>query len=237
MNDVTSARLKEARIAAGFASAEAACNAFGWKPAAYRHHEGGVRAFDRDTAIQYGKAYKVNPGWLLGLDGYRTKAELAAAVPLATAKAASDHLPTRSVHHEDGAIEVRQVDLAYAMGPGTNVDDYPEETPVKFDPNFLRILTRAPADRLFVARGDGDSMSPTLINDDMVMIDTTQRMLNMQDRIWAVSVYGAGMIKRLRAVSEGRVMVLSDNPAIPEQEVGAEDLHIVGRVIWVGRRV
>jgi len=158
-------------------------------------------------------------------------------VPTMRHRTRPDMPPTKTVHHDDGAIEIRQVDLAYAMGPGTNVDDYPEETPVKFDPHFLSLLTRAPANRLFVARGDGDSMSPTLINDDMVMIDTTQRMLNMQDRIWAVSVYGAGMIKRLRAIGEGRVMVLSDNPTVPEQEVAADDLHIVGRVIWVGRRI
>ncbi len=40
-----------------------------------------------------------------------------------------------------------------------------------------------------------------------------------------------------RRCGEGKVMVLSDNPTVPEQEVDADDLHIVGRVIWVGRRI
>lgn len=68
MKDVMAERLKQARINAGFETAEDACRAFGWKPAGYRHHEAGVRAYDIPTALRYGKAFKINPGWLLGLD-------------------------------------------------------------------------------------------------------------------------------------------------------------------------
>lgn len=61
-------RLRQARINAGYESATAAARAFGWEPAAYRHHENGTRAFDVDTAKRYAKAFKVKPGWLLSLD-------------------------------------------------------------------------------------------------------------------------------------------------------------------------
>lgn len=148
-----------------------------------------------------------------------------------------DQPPIRTASASDGPIAIRQLDLSYAMGDGTNPDDFPQETPVLFDPNWLRIVSRAPPDRLFVARGDGDSMAPTLINDDQVLIDTTQQVVNLQDRIWALSVHGAAMIKRLRLIGQGAVQILSDNPAVPSQEVEADDVHIVGRVIWVGRRI
>ncbi|WP_342657110.1 LexA family transcriptional regulator [Sphingomonas sp. NY01] len=137
----------------------------------------------------------------------------------------------------DGAIAVRRVDLSYAMGDGTTLEDYPEEEAVLFDPGFLRRISRAPAHCLFVAQGEGDSMFPTLINDDEVVIDTTQKVLNMQDRIWACAYRGAGMIKRLRIVGEGQVEIRSDNKTVGDQVVDADDLVIVGRVIWVGRRV
>ncbi|MFY9350518.1 MAG: S24 family peptidase [Sphingobium sp.] len=150
---------------------------------------------------------------------------------------ASDHPQLVSASAGDGAIPVKQVDLGYAMGAGTEISDYPDELPVLFDPGFLRGLTLASPERLFVARGDGDSMFPTMINGDQVIIDTTQRRLNMQDRIWAVSLHGAGMIKRLRAIGPNRVRIISDNPAIPPEEVDAEDLFIAGRVIWIGRKV
>jgi phage repressor protein C with HTH and peptisase S24 domain len=225
---------------------EALREARGWKrpelarrmdttPQQVERLEKGQRKLSQDWIDRAAKAFGVAPADIIS-PGVDVSAAVMQPGPR-DRSAQSDHLPTRSAHQDDGAVEVRQVDLAYAMGPGTHVDDFPDEIPVKFDPHFLRALTRAAPERLFVARGDGDSMSPTLINDDMVMIDTTQKMLNMQDRIWAVSVYGAGMIKRLRATGEGKVMVLSDNPTVPEQEVSAEDLHIVGRVIWVGRRI
>lgn len=137
----------------------------------------------------------------------------------------------------DGSVPLRQVDLALSMGDGANIDDYVEEGTLDFDANLLRTITRSPPERLFVARGAGDSMMPTLLNDDMVVIDTLQRTLNMLDRIWAVSVHGAGAIKRLRAIGRQRVLVISDNAGVENQEVDAEDLRILGRVIWVGRRM
>ncbi|WP_164857151.1 LexA family transcriptional regulator [Sphingomonas crocodyli] len=137
----------------------------------------------------------------------------------------------------DGAVEIRQLDLSYSMGPGATPEDFPEETPVLFDPNFLRTITRAPTHRLYVARGDGDSMFPTLINDDQVLVDTTQNTIGQQDRIWALSYDGAHMIKRLRRAGKGRIKIISDNTTVPMDEVDEADLRIFGRVIWVGRRV
>jgi len=61
-------RLKQARKMAGFKTAQDAADAFGWQAGAYRHHENGTRSFDVDAAKRYGRAFKVNPGWLLALD-------------------------------------------------------------------------------------------------------------------------------------------------------------------------
>jgi len=134
-------------------------------------------------------------------------------------------------------VEILAMDLSLSMGPGTNIEDYYEETPVRFDLALLRQLTRSPPERLRLARGIGDSMFPTLLSNDRVMIDTTQRMLNLNDRIYAVSLYGAGAIKRLRTVGPNRVLVISDNPNVENQEVDADDIQIAGRVIWFFREV
>jgi SOS-response transcriptional repressor LexA len=69
MSDATkSDRLREARIRAKFSSAAEAAQRFGWGEAGYRHHENGTRDFGADAARRYGRAFKVKPGWLLGLD-------------------------------------------------------------------------------------------------------------------------------------------------------------------------
>jgi phage repressor protein C with HTH and peptisase S24 domain len=68
-------RLREARKKAGFPSASAAAEAFGWQIPAYIHHENGTRTFTVEAAKRYARAFRVNPGWLLALD----KVEIATA--------------------------------------------------------------------------------------------------------------------------------------------------------------
>jgi phage repressor protein C with HTH and peptisase S24 domain len=153
-------------------------------------------------------------------------------------KAVQRGIETRQVTNRgDGTVQLRQIDLSYSMGPGANIDDYVDEGTFEMDSALLQRITRSPPERLFVASGAGDSMFPTLLDNDQVVIDTAQRVLNMQDRIWAVSLFGAGAIKRLRTVGPDRVLVMSDNKDVENQEVSAEDIFLLGRVIWLGRRV
>lgn len=205
---------------AKFATAEAACTAFGWKPAAYRHHEGGVRSFDVETAVRYARAFKVSAAWLLGLED-----EPSHKAPAAPPRAASN----------DDTVEIVQLDLSLSMGPGTLIDDYVEGRPVRFDLVFIQSITRTTSDRLRLVRGIGDSMYPTLNGGDAIMIDTTQRSLARQDGIYWVSIYGAAGIKRLRSIGPKKVLVVSDNPAVENYEVDANDVRIEGRAIWFAR--
>lgn len=132
-------------------------------------------------------------------------------------------------------VMVQKLDLSLSMGPGTIIDDWVEAEPISFDRLFLQSITRAPAHRLKLVSGIGDSMYPTLNWGDAIMIDTTDRALARQDGIYWVSYFGASGIKRLRTIAEGRILVKSDNPNVGDQEVNAEDLRIEGRAIWVAR--
>jgi hypothetical protein len=138
-----------------------------------------------------------------------------------------------AVYHADAGetVEIIQLDLAFSMGPGTHIDDYIEEALVRFDLSYIRSFTRTETSRLRLAKGVGDSMFPTLTSNDQVWIDTTQTMLNQQDRIWAISLHGAAAIKRLRTIGPNRILVISDNKNVEPQEVDADDLIIGGRVI------
>ena len=150
---------------------------------------------------------------------------------------APDLPPVVMSTRNDGCVSLRVLDLDLSMGDGSNIDDFAEEGAMDFDAGLIRKITRTPPERLFVARGSGDSMSPTLVNGDMVVIDPTQTTLNLDDRIWAISLFGAGGIKRLQPVAHGQVNVISDNPFRENRVVPVEDIRILGRVIWVGREV
>lgn len=79
--EVMAARLREAREKAGYSTIASAAQAFGWNPVTYTSHENGTRRYDIDAAVRYGKALKVNPGHLLGLDTIDTPAFRIATEP------------------------------------------------------------------------------------------------------------------------------------------------------------
>lgn len=153
------------------------------------------------------------------------------------AHAAVADFPSTAVSDEDtdDTVEIGKLDLTLSMGPGTLIGDYVEETAYRFDSRLLRMITRTPAHRLKIVTGIGDSMYPTLQHADDILVDTTDRQLARQDGLYWIDLYGAAGLKRLRTVGRGRVLVQSDNPAVPSQEVDAEDLRIDGRAIWVMR--
>lgn len=127
---------------------------------------------------------------------------------------------------------VIRLDLSYSMGPGTDLDSsYIDGEAFQFDIGFLRGLTVSPPDRLRIVDGVGTSMEPTFHDRDLLLVDINQRDLNAQDRVWACWIFGLGAVKRLRAVGPDRVLVISDNPNVDNQEVRREDILIHGRVV------
>jgi phage repressor protein C with HTH and peptisase S24 domain len=148
----------------------------------------------------------------------------------------ADQAPTRPAERGE-MVTIAQLDLSFSMGPGTDIDHYVEEMPVSFDLDYLRTFTRTAPAKLRLAHGVGESMHPTLLSNDSVWNDTTQRQLSQQDRLWAISLFGAAAIKRLRAIGENRVLVMSDNPHVSDQEVDADSLLIAGRVVRIERDV
>jgi phage repressor protein C with HTH and peptisase S24 domain len=224
-------RLKDARSRAGYGSAEAACIAFGWKPAAYRHHEGAVRSFDADAARRYGKAFRVAPAYLLNLSNSNgaDRGDQSAIAQVA-------EQPVSRSADAGEIVSITRLDLSLPMGPGATVDDYVESEPLEFDNAYIRSFTRTPAHRLRLAAGAGDSMFPTLVPNDLVWIDTTQNQLLHADRIYVASINGGAAIKRLRPVAGGRrILVVSDNKTVEPYEVDANEVVIWGRVIRFAR--
>lgn len=132
---------------------------------------------------------------------------------------------------------VPELELGYSMGGGAVFNDYRHVGVVPFPLTWLRSLMAGAMADLFVARGEGDSMQPTLLDGDVVLIDTAQRQITKQDRIWAVSYGDLGMIKRVRRLPNGSYSLMSDNPAVSEVNAVDDEMYVIGRVVWIGRRI
>lgn len=144
---------------------------------------------------------------------------------------------TRAVAVEElGLTPIKQIGLGYALGGGSFIDDHLETKIRHFDTEWLESLTRSGPNLLFLANGIGDSMVPTLLDNDTLLIDRGQNRIDQQDRLWAIAYGELGMVKRIRRLPSGRYLIISDNPAVADFEADAEDMFVIGRLIWIGRR-
>lgn len=134
-------------------------------------------------------------------------------------------------------MQLRDVDLAYGMG-GTFIDDLSVVEVFQHLPaDWVRQFTRAPADQLFLCRGIGDSMMPTLLDSDLLLVDQSQDTLKQSDRIWVLTVGDVGMVKRVRVMADGNLAILSDNASVPEMIAVDGEARLVGRVVAVIRKL
>lgn len=135
------------------------------------------------------------------------------------------------------AVLIPQVEIGLSMGGGSVLEDWPVLQMVPLSRTWLRSLTPSSAEHLMVARGDGDSMMPTILDGDLVIIDRSQDTPRQQDRIWALACGGWGMVKRLRALPDGSLQINSDNPAVSPINAVEGEAQVIGRVVGVVRRI
>lgn len=153
---------------------------------------------------------------------------------------ANPERPADPNERPDELVYIREVDISLAMGEAAVVQDYPATQLVPFNLGFIRGVTRANTDDLLIMTGHGESMEPTLLRSDFLMIDTSAKMPVVSDQIWAFHYAGGGMIKRLRRIRDDgrdRYLITSDNPLVPDQLADIEDVHVIGKLVWVGRRM
>ena len=134
-------------------------------------------------------------------------------------------------------VYLPEIDIGYSMGGGLALIEHADAKLISFPRDGIRSLIKGTFSDVFVARGEGDSMMPTLLDGDIVVVDTSQKTMSSQDRLWCFSYGELGMIKRLRTQPNGGLLILSDNPAVQPFTAYDGEVHIIGRVIWIGRKV
>lgn len=211
-------RLSESRRKAGFATASEAADRFGWKLSTYLGHENGSRGFRADKAKEYAKAFRVTANWLLYGDNEPQQVEFGMPAP-------------------DDARLVPVYDVEASAGNGATVDSEHHVMNLAFSQQYLREMTFAKGNDLAVIRVKGDSMEPTLLDDDLVMIDRTKRNLDY-DGLFVLRFGDALHVKRIgRGVKRGSVMVISDNQIYPPVQTDRDQIDVIGKVLWYGRKV
>lgn len=133
-------------------------------------------------------------------------------------------------------VQIAEIDLRFGLG-GAYMDEAPVPQMRSFSREWLRQITTSPPDQLYWARGQGNSMEPTISDGDILLIDRTQSTPSFGDLYWAIAFGQVGMIKRLRPMPDGSVKILSDNPSVPPEVAVDDELHVFGRVVAVLKHI
>jgi phage repressor protein C with HTH and peptisase S24 domain len=136
---------------------------------------------------------------------------------------------------ESGAwVDVPRLDLGASAGPGRLAGSEAAFDTFRFSRRWLaeQGLERAQLSAITV---EGDSMEPLLNNGDEILVDCSPRAF--RDGIHVVRLGDTLMVKRVASMGAGRVALLSQNLAYPPVEVAAEEVAIIGRVVWKGGRI
>lgn len=139
---------------------------------------------------------------------------------------------------EEAYLFVPTYNISASAGPGLIVEDEEPRGTLAFRRDWIKGVSNAPADQLAVVKVDGDSMYPTLAHGDHVLIDRQQTDV-VRDGIYVLRLDDAVQIKRLLVHPGTRqIRIKSDNPMFDQwPECPADSLSILGRAVWVGRRL
>jgi repressor LexA len=133
-----------------------------------------------------------------------------------------------------GLLAVQRFDVAASAGPGGMAEIDLPDRPWHLDPALLlKLGVRGQAASMI--RVAGESMEPTLLDGDEILVDGDAREVPRGGGIFVLRHDGVLMVKRLRPVG-ANVDVVSDNPSAPTMlAVPRTGIAVIGRVAWVSR--
>lgn len=132
-------------------------------------------------------------------------------------------------------VHVPFLEIRAAAGAGAINPEVGQYETVPVPKAFLR-ERGAHSDRVHFIRASGDSMSPTIDDGSLVLVDRSQKAI-VDGRIYVVSMRDEVRIKRLKKSLSGKVTLHSDGDKeiFPDEELDrleAEQLVVHGRVFW-----
>jgi phage repressor protein C with HTH and peptisase S24 domain len=226
--DTIAARLDHAMKAAGFESQSALARSSGVpQPTINRILKGGGKGGpETNTLLKLAAACNVTLSWLQG--GESESILAAPALPPSAFK--------RVVVADDNDAaftQIKMVKLRLSAGiMGFQADpDYSEGGTLGVPTNWIERRLYVP-ERLIAIRVKGESMEPSLYEDDIVVVNTADTKL-VDGNVYAVNYEGEAVVKRLTR-DAGKWWLSSDNPDQRRyhRKVCQGDMcMIVGRVV------
>ncbi|MBF0117033.1 MAG: helix-turn-helix transcriptional regulator [Magnetococcales bacterium] len=135
---------------------------------------------------------------------------------------------------------VPRYDVRASAGHGMVIDAENILDHMAFRMDWLRGVMNLQVSQLALIHVDGDSMEPTLRPGEMILVDMRLDSRRIGSALYVIQSDGVLQVKRLTLLIDGSVVIKSDNPGYQAETIPPEKrdlLHVVGRVVWAGRRM
>lgn len=137
-------------------------------------------------------------------------------------------------------VAIPYVNVRASMGGGTEVDFEPNfGRPYHFQKGWIRNGLKANPANLRIMHVEGDSMMPTLMDGDIVLVDISRQSPSPPGIF--VLHDGMGLVaKRLEHIPNSepaRVRIISDNQRYSDYDGLVDAINIIGRIRWFAREV
>ena len=135
--------------------------------------------------------------------------------------------------------KVPRLDVRASAGPGGLAVSEDRFDSFGFSERWLRNLTQGSPAGLSLIKAQGDSMETTISSGDDIMVDRNDGLARLRDGIYVLRLDDDLLVKRVaRGPVRNRITIKSDNPAYPTwPDVDISTVSIIGRVVWLSRRV
>jgi len=114
-----------------------------------------------------------------------------------------------------------------------------DTAPYQFSKSWISQDLQSSPENLRITTMRGDSMEPTLIHNDILLVDVTKTTPSPPGIFMLYDGFGL-VAKRLEPVSDQQsaaVRVISDNGKYSTYECSLDEIRIIGRVIWFSREI
>lgn len=133
-------------------------------------------------------------------------------------------------------VFVPRYDVRIGGGRGGAVRNEQVVDYLAFKAEWVARRLNADARNLLLIEAAGDSMSPTFEDSDLLLVDLGEPRFK-HDGIYVLRHGNELSVKRLQRRADRRLVLRSDNPAYEPTVASPGSIAIIGRVIWVGKRV
>ncbi len=221
------------RIVSHWRSADRLARAMGVSPSAFRKWLKGEAEPSRERLVALANAAGVGIAWLAKGEGPPPRFQGATDGRGSTAEGGFD--PDKFLllpkHVETAAASAGAVTPA---PPDAQASAF-----IAFGHDWVRRSFGIGPEDLMLESAVGESMTPTIQDGDILLIDSTDRRFR-EFGIYVLEYAGARLVKRVQRKLDGSLLLISDNAVYEPERIPTEragEAKVLGRVVWSGGKL